>query len=485
MSEQISWQDFKQAVSRLCEEGKYQELLDYFKVNKADFQGQIAADSYVLRYLLKAVRKSGHSRHIFTFMDSFGIVISDKTNKYLLNEYGWGLLDNLRSSGHYPDDSDFGEEFFDHAAPVDHVGAPEQPKSLLNERIMEFLKTVTGLKDSFFDKLVSALFSSVLKTEKKKPAPNWRFVSEFCDLFDPGRLSTECQTIQTPHMKKKTTELASDQETWYAAKVKSLYILGEYRLCLELAEKALDAVPKYHYSNDAWFARWIALSLSGMGDARGAITRLEEILKRKHDWFIQKELAELHHKSGNTSEALKLALEAVNSFGELKFKVDLMNLLASILKGKGQNELAFRHLSLGKMVRRDEGWGIPGVLLNELDAYGLPEIPWSEFDNLKKTLKTWWREQAGPSPVHRRPKPAAGKDHGPETKSSGVIKKILHDNERGKFGFVRFDGDNEASFNIPRDFSIHPQLREGIEIEFALEQMPDGKYRARNLRLKS
>ncbi len=485
MSEQIQWNTFKQTVFQLQEQNKYDQLLDYFKANKRDFQSQIANDTSVLRYLLKALRKSGNSQHIFSFLEAYGITISDKTEKYLLNEYGWGLLANLRSSASYSEDHGEEDEFSDHVTHDDTSGEAEQPKSPLIEKIVEYMQLVSKSKDDFYTTLISALFTSVLKAEKRKPTINWRFINEFCDLFDPESLSAECMTIQTPRLKKKTTELASDRETWYAAKVKSLYGLGNYRLCQELAEKALDAIPRFHYSNDAWFARWIALSLSRMGDSHGAISRLEKILKRKRDWFIQKELAELHHETGNLDEALKMALEAVNNFGEIKYKVDLLRLLSAILKDKGQKELAFKHLSLSKMVRRDEGWTIPQALINELESYKLPEIPWAEFISLKNALMAWWKEQKGPTNPHRSQRQNEHEDHGPIARMNGVITRILHDNERGKFGFIKFDGDRQASFNIQVQFPIHQSIHEGIEIEFSLEQRPDGKYCASNIRLKT
>lgn len=485
MSEQMPWQDFKQAIAQLSEQGKYQELLDHFKANKASFQGLIAADTFILRYMLKALRKSGHARHIFSFLAAYGTGISEKTNKYLLNEYGWGLLDNLKNSGHHTDDHGFEEELLDLEVHENPSGVPDHPRSELTGKIEEFLKLVTGLKDGFFDQLVSTLFSTVIKAEKKRPTPNWKFLSGFCDIFDPDMLSTECKTIQTPHLKKKTTELASDRESWYAAKTKALYSLQEYRLCLELSEKALEAFPKFHYSNDAWFARWIALSLSQLGNTEEAIAKLKEILKRKREWFIQKELAELYYKTGNLDEALKLGLEGMNNFGELKYKVGLLRLLGTILKNKQQNELTFQHLSLSKLIRRHESWGIPGALLAELDSFGLPEIPWSGFDNLKRKLKVYWAEQGGSTPVRQANGSADHGNAGLEARNSGVIQRILNDNERGKFGFVLFDGDKQAAFNIPPQAPIHPKIQVGVEIEFNPELMPDGKHRAKNIRLKN
>ena len=42
------------------------------------------------------------------------------------------------------------------------------------------------------------------------------------------------------------------------------------------------------------------------------------------NWFIQKELAELYFEKGNIESALKQATDAMNNFGPLEFKVDLL-----------------------------------------------------------------------------------------------------------------------------------------------------------------
>ena len=104
-------------------------------------------------------------------------------------------------------------------------------------------------------------FSYLLKKFKDKPSVNWIIVNRFCDLVPVDSLDTECRTIEVEQKgKKKPMELASSKEDWYAVKTKALFETKNYQECFELSKKALESFEKFHYSNEVWFARRIALS---------------------------------------------------------------------------------------------------------------------------------------------------------------------------------------------------------------------------------
>ena len=130
-------------------------------------------------------------------------------------------------------------------------------------------------------------------------------------------------------------ELASDQEKWFAQKTKALFKLGHWMECYELSKKALETFEKFHYGNESWFARRIALAKKNLGNPSEAITELKEILKRKQEWFIQKEISELLFEENDIENAFIYAIQAITNFGPLEFKVDLLLLLGkSLFLGK-------------------------------------------------------------------------------------------------------------------------------------------------------
>jgi hypothetical protein len=85
-----------------------------------------------------------------------------------------------------------------------------------------------------------------------------------------------------------------------------------------------------------------------------AINDLLLVLKRKKEWFIQKEIAELYKECGQTDDAFEYAIQAINNFGGLGYKIDLLFMIGELFKIKGENELSFKHFSLSRLIRISE-----------------------------------------------------------------------------------------------------------------------------------
>src|SRR5690606_21806260 len=109
-------------------------------------------------------------------------------------------------------------------------------------------------------------------------------------------------------------------------------------------------------------------------------------------------------------------------------------LIAKILNKKGKSDLAFKHLSLSKLVRQDEEWKVPQKLFDELNQFEQSEIPLSELNNLKSELKKYWNDFNKKDNRQRTHKHKSNSDN-----LHGEIIKLLHDNERGKDGFIKSD----------------------------------------------
>ena len=57
--------------------------------------------------------------------------------------------------------------------------------------------------------------------------------------------------------------------------------LGKFQECYDVSKLALETFEKFHYSNDIWFARRIALSKKNLGNSEDAIKELQQILRKK------------------------------------------------------------------------------------------------------------------------------------------------------------------------------------------------------------
>ncbi len=326
-------------------------------------------------------------------------------------------------------------------------------------------------------------FGFLLKKFKDKPSVNWTVVNKFCDLVSVEALETECRTIEVERKgEKKPMELASDKENWYAFKTKSLFETGMYQECFEVSKQALEAFEKFHYSNDIWFARRIALSKKHLGNSDEALNELLKILRRKREWFIQSEVAEIYKENGDFEKAFKYAIEAINNFGDLEYKVGLLVLIADILEKKQENELSFKHYMLSKLLRQQEEWKVPQTLDYTLQNLGFAQIPIEHLPSLKRELKNYWNTF---KPQQTRPT-TNGNTTNNSQQQTGKIDKILHNDEKGVDGFIKYDKNKSVYFRLQATDELIKSLNIGFEVTFKiLPPKEDGKKeRAINIKQK-
>ena len=455
--------DFSRQIGQLKKEKKYQEALAYFKENKGDFpKEQIAGNEYLISDMLTCLRKSSFFEAGFKFLNLYGIEIKDNTKERILSSYGWLLWSQYKAENQLNSQEE--EYYFEDDEDETEAQDFHYSKTQLLQKIEEVIVFLIATKNEFNQTLISNLLSVVLKSEKKKAAPNWKLINDFCNNFDPCSLSKKCDTIQiTRKGQLKDMELASDFENWYAYKTKALMKMGEWQECFDISKQALDNIENFHYSNDIWFSRRVALSKRNLGNTEETIEELKSILKKKREWFIQKELAELYLENEEIEKAFKLSIEAINNYGPIEFKVDLLFLIGKIYQKKNENELAFKHFSLSKLIRLEEEWKIPQKLYNELNGFNLPEISLSEIKKLKADLKKNWSSFVPLSPKQVNSKILQGK-----------ITKILNDNEKGKNGFLD-DNGSEIYFIVSSNFHLTSDLKVGTSVIYSLTPAGEGK----------
>lgn len=298
-------------------------------------------------------------------------------------------------------------------------------------------------------------FSYILKKFKDKPSINWIVLNKFCDLVSLDQLDTECKTIEVERKgEKKPMELASSKEDWYAIKTKALFETQHYEECFTLSKKALESFDKFHYSNDVWFARRIALSKKHLGNSTDALNELLLVLRRKKEWFIQSEVAEIYKENGENEKAFKYAIDAINNFGDLEYKVGLLVLIAELLNTMQEKELSFKHYSLSKLLRQQEKWGVPNAISAALSQFSFEQISIEKLPELKKELKKYWDSFKSLQI------------------NEGTIKTIISD---GRAGFI--DTDNKKSyFFSSKEFKGKKELlQQGQKVTFNLEDSFDKK----------
>lgn len=253
--------EFSQKIATLKKEKKYSEALSFFRENKVNFTKQeIGCNEYIVSDMLSCLRYSGHLDYGFQFLTVYAVDISEGQKERVLTAYGWLLWAKYRAENKTYDHLDIEDDWLDDDDET-VVEDFDFNKSELLEKIETLIQILNAYNSVFVKTVVSNLFNVVLKTEKKKPAPNWRLMNEFCDKIDREKLSRDCNVIKVERKgQKKDMELASDFEVWYSYKTKALTKMGKWQECFDLSKEALERIQNFHYSNDVWFSRRIALS---------------------------------------------------------------------------------------------------------------------------------------------------------------------------------------------------------------------------------
>lgn len=429
---------FLKEIDKLTKSEKFQESISFFKKHRRLFtKEELQREDYLISNLLKCLRKTSKFDGGINFLEILDVSIDRNTSEVILNSYGWLLGGYFKC-----------------------LISDKENKFELNETqvlilVEELIPLLQARYSSFTKTLISYLFNLVVKHEKNRVSKNWNFISDFCDSFDPYKLSDKSETLKLEIKgKKKDVVLASAKENWFAIKTKSLFELRNWQGCLDLSKEALETLDEFNYFNDTWFARRIALSKKNLGNTEDTIEELKKVLKRKKEWFIQSELAELYFVKDELDKAFDYAIEAINNFGPLSFKVGLLRLIGRILDKKDKKELAFKHFSLSKLIRENEQWKVSRELKDELNNYTFQEIPPKDLNKTRNELKKYWA-------TFGNIKSKSNKN----TKLKGIVDKVLNNNDRGKDGFLKCD-NSRYYFRISANFRLTSKINLGTEVHF-------------------
>ena len=215
----------------------------------------------------------------------------------------------------------------------------------------------------------------------------------------------------------------SRKEKYYDYSSKAYFECEEYEKCIGISKEALNTLTVFTNSGDVWHCWRIAKSLKELLENRKALTYLEEVVKVKKDWFVQKEIAENYYILDEDEKALDYICEAVLSNDPINIKVNLYNLAYKILK-ENNPDLALKHAELFLAIKLDNESQIP----DDIEELLIDE------DNLDKKeleseIRQYWLEYKF-------------KD---QQLQYGTITKIF---EHGKSGFITSNDSTSFYFNV-------------------------------------
>jgi tetratricopeptide (TPR) repeat protein len=254
----------------------------------------------------------------------------------------------------------------------------------------------------------------------------------------------------------KPRELASKKEQYFMWRTKALLEKGLYAECIELSQKALDTFESFHYSNDIWFLRRISLSYKGLGQHETALDQLKSLLKRKNEWFIHKEIAEIYFEQGNNEQAMKFAVDSALCYGDADKKLHLYKLLSDILIKNNQNQESGKHIEFIYYIRKAHEWNIDDELQSLIQKFQIETNKTVNLKDLERELKQLWEKLKF--------------NNQPQLK--GVIKSIL---PNGKAGFVETENKKSYYFQLRNFKGKYELATAGQKVIFFLEEGFDTK----------
>ena len=356
---------------------------------------------------------------------------------------GWGLAFCLKKCAHYQEALDVCRQVYkrhpdfefnrDCYASVIFELEIKGKKPNDEQRFLKAAKAIVALtrQDSPFSFFTATIFSVLgyLEKQNKYPANE---ILQWTSLLQPELLSNEPFSFTDEKGRKR--ELASHFERYFTYRCKALFELCRYDDAIALCNHALEKISSFHYDNDIWLERLIALSWYHRGDYQKSADKLEQLVLRKPIWFMQHELALAYLKMGNRHQALLYMIKAALNDGEWALKINLITQIGDLLWYDGNREMARLHLEVILLIRLRMEWGIHQPLqakMTEREVL-LPDIAhWHKCSSL---LKQWWAHQQNAN----------------LPKLQGKIIRILGE---GHAGFIQ--SGNKSYFFKSREFKAH------------------------------
>ena len=225
-----------------------------------------------------------------------------------------------------------------------------------------------------YERTIFKVIDYLSKSRLRYPAQEINF---WLDKLNQKLLSNECYRFR--NQVGKDFEIPSDIEKWYAQKSKALYKLNKFNDCIIICNEALTLINKFHFRNDIWLNRRIALSQAKLGFIKEAISKLEKILLIANEWFIQYDLAKLYYSLERFDKSEKYLIESILNRGEIEKKYKAILLLSDVFFHTKQDKLAIKHAQFAMLICKKNEWNAPDKGKNILNNLNAKELKNSDY----------------------------------------------------------------------------------------------------------
>jgi len=412
-------------------------------------------DIYALRQQASELRKQ---KKYHEALELFKILWEEHRDQ--CNEWdGWGYAYSLRKVGNASLACKVSEEVYEHWPEFEYnqsllawttydveikkdIVEIKQNESNYFEAVNKILSLVEFNTYSPYGRTIFKVIDYLEESRNNYPAES---INNWLERLNPKELSLETWTGKD--QKGRPLEHASKKENWYAKRAKALYELGRYQDCIETSQEAFEMISAFHYRNEKWIKRLIALSYYELGQFEEGLKWLKQIFDHRPEWFLHLDMALFLSQTGNQKEAIKHAAVAALDPQELGFKWNVFYVMGKILFDQGELELAKKHLLLAYKVREDNEWSIPKDLQKAIEKVNLDTSEAVNAHKLEKNLRGYWQSLK-----------VADME-----KMTGTIKNMV---SSGRSGFISGNDGREYYFPVKNFKGDSNQLQTGIEVSF-------------------
>ena len=384
-------------------------------------------DVYQYAYCLKRLNKLDEAEIIcnriyFDFKDSDMTPEQSRAFAYIKNLYAWIINDkyikSIRNSDYL------------------HM------KSVLDKLIL--LHELINQNESNAPSFPYCALTALNQMTKIDTSIDYEKFLRVLNYLDPTLLSLEVR--QFTDSSGKIREIASQKETFYKLKSDALLKTNRNEECILCCNEAMDMLDHFHYGNDVWFARKIAIALGKLGNIDDAIKKLEKLIVISDKWFLLYEIGKFYLQL-NKQRALEYMLRAACTKDPEKMKVSLIESLGDLFNEIGEKSLAQDNYLFARQIRLSNNWTIRDQLNRKIVTER--EVTFKEIrkDWIKKIYEL------------------IGSKNGKVTK--------LFPNKTG--GFIQ--ADESYYFQFKNFFGKSNLLKVGDKVEFVITTSYDRKKR--------
>lgn len=231
---------------------------------------------------------------------------------------------------------------------------------------------------------------TVVKTVKMlnhRASVNYKLIIEWLKKLDVEQLPIDDVKTFTTEFGREV-ESASTREFYYYQLARAYEKVGEYQECINVCDRALGELQKFHYRNHLWLtARKLFCTCMVADNKKEAIENYKRVVEKHQFWYMYHKLSNIFWNNNQIKEALVYSCKAFDSSQEDKKLINVIDDLSYLFEANGDVQGAKIFAQSYVRIRNKYGWKIRYYARSRAELFGLDV---ENKDEIKLTkLKTY------------------------------------------------------------------------------------------------